>query len=117
MLKKRNFCNKKKHVYSKIRRSLTNKKKIYFKITFVTNFSILRKSFNQLQRFLTIFNFLMHFDHIKRFYASIDAFKKKKYNVEIYHVKKNSIDIDFRKFDIQYIMFFFKIFNDSKSRY
>ena len=93
------------------------KRKIYFKITLVINFSILRELFNQMQRFLTIFNFLIHFDHTRRLYTSIDAFKKRKYNVKIYHVKENSIKIDFRKFDIQHIMFFFKIFNDLKSRY
>ena len=82
----------------------------------MTNFSVLRKLFNQLQRFLIIFNFLIYFDYTQRLYTNIDAFKKK-YNVEIYHVKKNSISIDFRKFNIQHIIFFFKIFIDSKSRY
>ena len=43
-------------------------------------------------------------------YIRILTRSKKKYNVKIYHVKKNSIEIDFRKFNIQHIMFFFSKF-------
>ena len=73
-----------------------------------------------IQLITTIFNNFQFFDlfwlHATILYEYWRV-QKKKYNVEIYHVKKNSINIDFRKFDIQHIMFFFKIFNDSKSRY
>ena len=72
------------------------KRQAYSRTTSIKDSSILRKSFYQLQRTLTISNFFVYYDNTRRFYANIDVFKKRDYDVEIYHVKSDSIDDNFK---------------------
>ena len=95
----------------------SQKRQTYSRTTSIKDSSILRKSFYQLQRALTISNFLVHYDNTRRLYASIDVFKERDYDVEIYHVKSDSIDDNFKKTNIEHVMFLFKILNDVESRY
>ena len=95
----------------------SQKRQTYSRTTSIKDSLVLRESFYQLQRTLTISNFLVHYDNTRRLYADIDVFKKRDYDVEIYHVKSDSIDDDFRKTNIEHVMFLFKILNDVESRY
>ena len=85
---KKNF--RKKFSFIKLLKLFTDKKyEIYF---------ILQNIFNKS-------SFLIHFASNRWLLINVNVFKQKDFEAMIFHVKKNSENADFKKFDIQSIMF------------
>lgn len=93
------------------------KRKAYSRNTFIERFFTLSNSFYQLQRAFIASNFFIHFDNNCRLFIDLNAFKKRELDVEICYVKKDLHNNNFRKYNIQYVLFLFKILSIVESYY
>lgn len=93
------------------------KRKAYSRSTLIEQSPGLSNSFYQLQRALTAPNFLVHFDANRRLFLGLDASKERGFGVEVYHVKGNPVGDDFRKSDIQHVLFLSKTLSTAESHY
>ena len=93
---------RKRFSFIKILKLFTNKKyKIYF---------ILQNIFNKS-------NFLIHFASNKWLLINVNVFKQKDFDVMIFYVKNDSDDANFKKFNIQSIMFLNKKLSIAEMKY
>ena len=70
-----------------------------------------------LQDIFSKSSFLIHFASGKWLLINVNAFKQKKFEVMVFHVKDDSDDVEFRKNDIQSIMFLSKQFFSAEIKY
>ena len=104
-----------------LRNSSSNKnrqRKIYFaRIVLQQSFEIEIKFYRQLQKIFNKINLLVHHDFIRVIYIDVDAFKRRDFDVIIYHLKKNVNSNQFKRIDIEFIMFLNRMFIFAKKRY
>ena len=100
------FFNKKsiRKVYSQkiVIENLTNEKLKFYRQ--------LQKNFNQII-------FLIHFFVDRILFIDIDVFKRRDFEIMIYHLKSNVDLTKSKKFDIESILFFNRILNETKKNY
>ena len=93
-------------------------RKIYFKKIVLNNFSTKKlKCYKLLQKIFNRIFFLINFNSKQILYINIDVFKRRELNAMIYHFK---FDVDFvksKRFDIESILFLFRMFNEIKTKY
>ena len=93
------------------------KRKAFTKSTPIVKTPTLEKSFESLQEAFSLPNFLVHFSHQRRIFIDIDASKERGFGVQVYHVKGEPTGDEYRKADIEPILFLSKCLNNAESHY
>ena len=104
-----------------LRNSSSNKnrqRKIYFaRIVLQQSFEVKVKFYRQLQEVFNKINLLIHHDFIRVTYIDVDAFKRRDFDVIIYHLKNDVNSNQFKRIDIEFIMFLSRMLTSAKKRY
>ena len=104
-----------------IRQSFSNKKaikKTYFHKIIIDNSSDEKlKFYRQLQEFFNQTIFLVHFSVDRVLFIDINAFKRRDFDVVIYHLKSKTDLNKSKRIDIESILFFNRMLNETKKNY
>ena len=103
------------------RKFLFNKnrqRKIYSIKTQLTTITIVElKSYRQLQKVFRKIILFVHYDSIKSLYIDVNVFKRRNIKMIIYHLKFKINFNNFKRFEIEFIMFLNRIFTSTKKLY
>ena len=75
------------------------------------------KSYRQLQIFFNKITLFVHHNFIKSFYIDVNVFKRRNIKIIIYHLKFETNFNNFKRFEIEFIMFLNRMFTSTKKRY
>ena len=93
-------------------------RKIYFvKIQLTTITIVELKSYRQLQKVFRKIILFVHHDSIKSLYIDVNVFKRRNIEIIIYHLKLETNFNNFKRFQIEFIMFLNRMFILTKKRY
>ena len=93
-------------------------RKIYFVKTILQKFFVVELKFYwQFQKNFDKTNLLIHYDFIRIIYINVDVSKQRDFEVIIYHLKFTANFNNFKRNEIELIMFFNRMFTSTKKRY
>ena len=71
--------------------------------------------YRQLQKFFNLINFLIYFSVSRKLYIDIDIFKRREFEIMIYYFKFICFNSNkLKRIDIEFILFFNRIFNETE---
>ena len=98
--------------------SKSRQRKVYFaSIVLQQSFAFELKFYRQLQKTFNKASLLIHHDFTRVIYIDVDAFKRRDFGVIIYHLKNDANSNQFKRTDIEFIMFLSRMLTFAEKRY